>query len=162
MTAIYAGTFDPITNGHLDIIERASKLFDSVIVAIGTNNNKTAMFSSQVRMKMIKEATDWISDIVSVTTFDGLLVDYASSIPDCTIIRGIRIHSDFEYEMQMVKINRQLNDNIETVFLMPKAETEFISSTAVKELWKIHPDHYRKFVPRCVVRVMDRSVRIFP
>jgi pantetheine-phosphate adenylyltransferase len=149
-TAIYAGTFDPITNGHMDIIERASEMFDGVIIAIGTNAKKkdSHMFKLFKRMDMIVTATSHLENI-TVATFEGLLVDYAAKMEVGVIIRGLRTVSDFEYEFQMVKTNRRLNPNIESVFLMPKPETEFISSSVVKEIW-LNDGKIDQFVPKNV------------
>jgi len=147
-TAIYAGTFDPITNGHMDLIERASVMFDGVIIAIGVNGKKTPMFDTLKRVEMVSEATRHLGNI-TVATFEGLLVNYAAKLNIDVVIRGLRMYSDFEYEFQMVKINRALNPDIETVFLMPKAENEFISSSAVKELWS-HGTDVSQFVPKNV------------
>jgi len=147
-TAIYAGTFDPITNGHMDIIERASEMFEAVVVAIGINGKKTPMFKDYKRVEMVSESTKHL-DNITVSTFKGLLVDYAAKIDASVIIRGLRTVSDFEYEFQMVKTNRALNPAIERVFLLPKAETEFISSSVVKEIWS-HGGDIAQFVPENV------------
>jgi pantetheine-phosphate adenylyltransferase len=116
--AVYPGTFDPITNGHLDIIERASDLFDKVIVTIALNTNKKPLFTKQERMDMIRKVTGNFKNI-EVDSFDGLLVDYAARKNASVIIRGLRAVSDFEYEFQMSLTNRKLAPNITTIFLMP-------------------------------------------
>jgi len=153
-TAVYAGTFDPITNGHMDIIERASEMFDGVIIAIGVNTSKTPMFKSMNRVDMVSEATKHL-DNITVATFEGLLVDYAAKMGVSVIVRGLRTVSDFEYEFQMVKTNRALNPKIESVFLLPKAETEFISSSVVKEIWN-HGGDVAQFLPQNVADEMGR------
>jgi len=155
-TAIYAGTFDPITNGHMDLIERASGIFDGVLVALGKNAKKEGnhLFKMIKRFEMVSEATKHL-DNVTVATFEGLLVNYASRVGVDVIIRRLRTCSDFEHEFQMVKTNRRLNSDIETVFLTPKAETEFISSSVVKEIWYNDGD-ITGFVPENVREVLGR------
>ncbi|QER42274.1 pantetheine-phosphate adenylyltransferase [Thermodesulfobacterium sp. TA1] len=132
---IYPGTFDPITNGHLDIINRALKLFDTVIVAIGENPTKKPLFSIEERLMMVKEAVKEIPEgiRVEVEAFSGLLVEFAKSKKACAIIRGLRAVSDFEYEMQLALMNRKLSNSIDTIFLLPSLKWIFLSSSIVKE-----------------------------
>jgi len=131
--AVYPGTFDPITNGHIDIIKRSLKIFDHVIIAVALNPKKTPMFKITERVEMIKEATGGISQI-DVEPFDGLLVDYTRQKKAAAIIRGLRAVSDFEYELQMALMNRKLDHRIETVFLMPSEEYSYLTSTIIKEV----------------------------
>ncbi|MBI2822600.1 MAG: pantetheine-phosphate adenylyltransferase [Acidobacteria bacterium] len=134
ITAIYPGSFDPITNGHLDVIERCCKLFGSVIVAVLLNTEKKPLFSTKERVAMLRETTGaWKN--VRVDTFDGLLVEYARRKRARVIVRGIRAVSDYEYELQMALMNRRLDDQIETVFLMPAESYSYLSSRLVKEVF---------------------------
>ncbi|MFQ5649212.1 MAG: pantetheine-phosphate adenylyltransferase [bacterium] len=137
--AIYPGTFDPITNGHLDIIQRAVNLFDNVIVAVTTNPAKRPLFTVKERVKMIREATSKLG-AVSVEGFDGLLMDYANKRQAQVIVRGLRAITDFEYEFQMALVNRKLAGNIVTVFLMPNEKYTYLNSTIVKEVAKFNGD----------------------
>ncbi|MBI5194030.1 MAG: pantetheine-phosphate adenylyltransferase [Nitrospirae bacterium] len=131
VTAIYPGTFDPITNGHIDIIIRSLKSFDHIIVGIGPNPKKTTLFSLEERISMVKECLGSTPN-VSVKTFDGLLVDFAKKQNATVIIRGLRAISDFEYEFQMALMNRKLDSDIETVFLMPSEEYSYLTSSIIK------------------------------
>jgi len=133
--AIYPGTFDPVTNGHLDIIKRAKKIFDKVIVAVAISKDKNPMFSLEQRVEFIKES---IKDIngVEVEAFDSLLVDFADKKGIKTIVRGLRAVSDFEYELQMGYANNFLNREIDTVYLMPSLKNAFISSSVVRAILK--------------------------
>ena len=132
-TAIYPGTFDPITNGHIDLIQRTLKIFDEVIVAVASSLKKEPLFTLEERMSLINES---ISGFKRARTeaFSNLLVNYAQETGSIAIVRGLRAISDFEYEMQMALMNRRLNSNIETVFMMPNEEHTFVSSTLVKEV----------------------------
>ena len=131
--AVYPGSFDPLTNGHVDIIRRGAGLFDRIIVAILVNEQKTPLFTTAERVEMVREA--FAADVsVGVETFEGLLVDFADRHDACAIVRGLRAVSDFEYEFQMALMNRRLNDRVETVFMMPAAEYSYISSRLVKEV----------------------------
>ena len=131
--AVYPGTFDPVTNGHLDLIRRSAALFEEVVVAILSNTDKTPMFSVAERVEMLESV---VRDLphVSVTTFGGLLVDYAEQIHASVIVRGIRAVSDYEYELQMALMNRRLSARVETVFLMPAEAYSYLSSRLVKEI----------------------------
>ena len=131
--AIYPGTFDPITNGHVDLIKRTLKIFDEVIIAVAPSLKKEPLFSTKERLGLIRESVNDISRTV-VEAFDILLIEYAASKGAIALVRGLRAVSDFEYELQMALMNRQLNANIETVFMMPREEYTFLSSTMVKEV----------------------------
>ena len=133
--AIYPGTFDPLTNGHLDIIERSAKLFDEVVVAILVNLEKQPMFSVQERVEMIGAVAKWPN--VKVATFEGLLVHYAVAQDAQVIVRGIRAISDYEYELQMALMNRRLEPEVETVFLMAGEAYSYVSSRLIKEVFKL-------------------------
>ena len=134
--AVYPGSFDPITNGHIDLLERALKIFDNVIVAVATNPSKDSLFSTEERLEMIKDALAHhpLKNRVRVDLFQGLLVDYVQSIPAKAIIRGLRAISDFEYEFQMALMNRKLNADIETAFIMTGMRWIYISSRMIKEV----------------------------
>ena len=132
-TAIYPGTFDPFTNGHIDLIQRSLKIFDEVIVAVAVSLKKKPLFSIEERISLINESIEGFKG-ASVGTFDSLLVDYARGKKSIALVRGLRAVSDFEYELQMALMNRRLDSNIETVFMMPSEEYTFLSSTIVKEV----------------------------
>ena len=136
ITAIYPGSFDPVTNGHLDLIERASGLFDRLIVAILVNPDKDPLFSVGERVGMLKEAVKHLPN-VEVDTFEGLLVDYARRQGARVLLRGIRAVSDYEYELQMALMNRQLQPDIETVFMLPAEAYSYLSSRLVKEVARL-------------------------
>lgn len=131
--ALYPGTFDPVTNGHLDLIRRALRLFDSVVIAVGTAREKSPMFTLEERMAMLSDA---VADLegVEVLPLDGLLVETARTVGANAVIRGLRALSDFEYEFRMALMNRRLAEDIETVFLMPSERFTYIDSTVVKEV----------------------------
>jgi pantetheine-phosphate adenylyltransferase len=131
--AVYPGSFDPLTNGHLDLIERSLRIFDELIVAVVTNPAKTALFSDAERVEMIHEATRDLRRI-EITMFEGLLVDFVKRVGGGAIVRGLRAVSDFEYEFQMALMNRKLREEIETVFLMPHEAYSYISSRLIKEV----------------------------
>lgn len=133
--ALYPGTFDPITNGHYDIIERALKLFNEVIIAIAVSHDKQPMFTLEDRIEMVEKATSHL-DNVSVVGFDTLTVELAKKHGASVLIRGLRAVSDFEYELQLGYLNNSLDDSIETVYLMPKLKHAFISSSSVRSLLK--------------------------
>jgi pantetheine-phosphate adenylyltransferase len=146
--AIYPGSFDPITNGHLDLIERGSRLFARLIVAVLHNDGKQALFTVEERVEMLREVVAPISN-VEVDCFDGLLVNYAARRCARVILRGIRAISDYEYELQMALMNRRLGDNIETVFLMASEVNSFVSSRLVKDVVRLGGD-ISGFVPASV------------
>jgi pantetheine-phosphate adenylyltransferase len=131
--AIYPGSFDPLTNGHVDIIERGSKLFDKIVVSILVNLEKSPLFTVPERVEIARKVFSTYSN-VEVDTFDGLLVDYARGRRASAIVRGLRAVSDFEYEMQMALMNRRLNPDVETVFMMPAEPYTYVSSRLVKEV----------------------------
>ncbi len=147
--AVYPGTFDPVTNGHVDLVQRSLRIFDEVIVAIAANPRKAPLFSLNERIDMFKEATKECGNVV-IEGFDGLLVDYIKKKNAVATIRGLRAVSDFEYEMQMALMNRRLDSNIETVFMMPSEEYSFITSTIVKEVASYGGD-VSSLVPKVVV-----------
>ena len=132
-TAIYPGSFDPLTNGHFDVVQRAAKLFDRIIVAVAKNEGKKPLFSLQERLALVKEATAGMPN-VEADAFEGLLVDYVVQKKAQAIVRGLRAVSDFEFEFQLALMNRKLNENIETIFMMPKDTYTFLSSRIVKEI----------------------------
>ena len=138
-TAIYPGTFDPVTKGHLDIIKRACKIFDKIIIAIANNKDKNTMFNLEKRVQMMKQATNNFQK-VEVKSFNSLLVDFAKKENAKIIIRGLRAVSDFEYELQMGYANSSLDKEIETIYLMPTLENAFISSTVVRSILKYNGD----------------------
>ena len=148
--AIYPGSFDPVTNGHLDVIERARKLFDEVIVAVAHNDEKQALFTLQERLDLLRDTIGQI-DNVRIAKFDGLLVDFAVAEKAGAVIRGLRAVSDFEFEFQMALMNRTLKDSVETIFLMPKEEYTYLSSRIVKEIARLGGD-VSKFVPASVAK----------
>lgn len=157
--AICPGSFDPVTNGHLDIIHRASDMFDKVIVLVLTNASKksTALFSLTERVELLKRvATDLPN--VEVDTYDGLLVDYARDKGAAVIVKGLRALSDFEYEFQMALTNRKLNPNVETVFLTTTAEHMYLSSSLVKQVAELNGD-IRDFVPACILPDIMTKIR---
>ena len=134
--AIYPGSFDPVTNGHLDLIARGAKIFDQVVVAILRNATKNPLFSVEERVQMLTEATSGL-DHVSIATFDGLLIDFARQQQAQAVMRGIRAISDYEYELQMALMNRRLAPELETIFLMPDGKYSFVSSRLVKEVFTL-------------------------
>ena len=149
MTAVYPGTFDPITNGHLDIITRGRRLFDRIIVAILRNPEKEPLFSLEERSEILAAVVGKLPE-VRVESFDGLLVDYARSRGAQAIVRGLRALSDFEYEFQMALMNRRLGPDIETVYMMPSEAYSYVSSRLVKEVARLGGD-VSGLVPREVV-----------
>ena len=146
---LYAGTFDPVTNGHLDILTRSLALFHKVIVAVAESTPKDTFFTIDERVEMVREATADLGDI-EVTAFSGLLVRFAREKGATAVIRGLRVISDFEYEFQMALMNRRLDRELETVFLMPSEEYTYLNSSLVKEIAATGGD-VSQFVPRVVV-----------
>jgi pantetheine-phosphate adenylyltransferase len=149
--AIYPGTFDPITNGHIDVLERAIEIFDRVIVTVARNSAKSPMFSDDERVEMIKRVVKKYGRNVEVDSFSGLLVDYARSKRAVAIVRGLRAISDFEYEFQMALMNRKLSEGISTVYLMPHERYTYLNSSIVREIAALGGD-ITSFVPRYVAR----------
>jgi pantetheine-phosphate adenylyltransferase len=154
--AIYPGTFDPITNGHSDLIQRAAKLFDRVIVAIAGSTHKVPLFSLERRVELSEEVLAEIPNI-EITSFDCLLVDYVRSCGADVIIRGLRAVSDFEYEFQLAGMNRRLAPDVETMFLTPAEQYAFISSTLVREVAK-HGGDISPFVHKVVVDALRDTI----
>ena len=153
--AIYPGSFDPVTNGHLDVIERARKLFDEVVVAVAGNDEKQPLFSLKERLDLLRETAGSI-DNVRVAQFKGLLVDFAKAEDAGALIRGLRAVSDFEFEFQMALMNRKLDAAVETIFLMPKEEYTYLSSRIVKEIARLGGD-VSSFVPACVAKALAKK-----
>ena len=154
-SAIYPGTFDPLTLGHFDLIERASGIFDRVIVAVAKNTRKQTLFTADERVDMAHRATHKLSNVV-VKPFHGLLIDFAREQKIHVLVRGIRAFSDFEYEFQMALTNRKLAPEIETLFLMPKEAYSYISSSTVREVAEQGGD-LQGFVPACLVAPIRRK-----
>ena len=154
--AIYPGSFDPVTNGHLDVIERARKLFDEVVVAVAHNDQKQPHFTLKERLAFLSEVTASLNG-VKVLPLDGLLVEFAVQQNAHAIVRGLRAVSDFEYEFQMALMNRKLEATVETIFLMPKEEYTYLSSRIVKEIARLGGD-VAQFVPACVVKGFARKL----
>lgn len=154
--AIYPGTFDPITNGHIDIIRRAVVIFDKVIIAVARNIQKSPLFSVEERMDLIRHV---INDIhaTEIDSFDGLLVDYALEKKAQAIIRGLRAVSDFEYELQMALVNRKLSEKLITVFMMPHENYSYLNSSIVKELALLDGD-IESFVPEHVLQQLKKKL----
>ncbi len=144
-TAIYPGSFDPVTNGHLDVIQRATKLFDRVIVAVAKSDSKTPLFTLEERVELVARAIEPLPN-VETDSFDGLLVRYVESRSAQAVVRGLRAVSDFEFEFQLALMNRKLNDRFETIFMMPKDTYTFLSSRIVKEIARLGGD-VSAFVP---------------
>jgi pantetheine-phosphate adenylyltransferase len=151
-TAIYPGTFDPVTKGHLDIIRRASKLFDRIVVAVAENENKHPLFTRDERKRLLEKSIQAIHN-VEVQEFEGLLADYAQKMKAVAVIRGLRAISDFEYEFQMALINRKLKPDLETVFLMPSEEYTYINSSIVKEVARLGGE-IRCFLPEAAANAL--------
>ncbi|MDQ6630496.1 MAG: pantetheine-phosphate adenylyltransferase [Verrucomicrobiota bacterium] len=155
-TVIYPGSFDPLTNGHLDVIQRAAKLFDRVIVAVAKNESKKPLFSLKERLALVATAVKPFSQ-VEADSFDGLLVDYVEANSGQAIIRGLRAVSDFEFEFQLALMNRKLNQRIETIFMMPKDTYTFLSSGIVKEIASLGGE-VSSFVPAHVQRALQAKL----
>jgi pantetheine-phosphate adenylyltransferase len=155
--AIYPGSFDPVTNGHVDVIERARKLFDEVIVAVAHNDTKSPMFTLEQRLELLRSTIGKI-DNVRVDHFDGLLVEFARKQDACAVIRGLRAISDFEFEFQMALMNRKLEAQVETIFLMPKEEYTYLSSRIVKEIARLGGD-VSAFVPAPVAKALAAKLK---
>jgi pantetheine-phosphate adenylyltransferase len=154
--AIYPGSFDPVTNGHLDLIARGAKIFDQVVVAILRNATKNPLFSVEERVQMLTEAVSGL-DHVSIATFDGLLIDFARQQQAQAVMRGIRAISDYEYELQMAHMNRRLAPELETIFLMPEAKYSFVSSRLVKQVFELGGS-VDGLVPKFVIERLKQRV----
>ena len=155
-TAVYPGSFDPITNGHLDVIQRAARLFDRVVVAVAINESKTPLFTMAQRKDLTARAVEHLPN-VEVDTFTGLLVDYVQSKKGEAVIRGLRAVSDFEFEFQLALMNRKLNEKVETIFMMPKESYTFISSRMIKEVARLGGD-ISSFVPAHVEQALRKKM----
>jgi pantetheine-phosphate adenylyltransferase len=150
---VYPGTFDPITNGHLDVVSRALHLFDEVVLAIAADSTKKPLFELEQRQKLAESALAEFKGRVRVTTFRGLLIDYVHSENSNAILRGLRAVSDFEFEFQMALMNRKLSDTIETIFLMPRDTYTYLSSTIIKEIARLGGE-VSAFVPPVVEKAL--------
>jgi len=153
--AIYPGSFDPVTNGHLDVIQRASQLFDEVVVAVAFNDAKNPLFTVEERVELLTQTAATIPK-VSVASFGGLLMEFAQERKACAVVRGLRAVSDFEFEFQMALMNRKLEPKIETVFLTPKEEYTYLSSRIVKEIARLGGD-VKEFVPGIVAKRLRKK-----
>ena len=156
-TAIYPGSFDPLTNGHLDVIERAAKLFDRVVVAVAKNDSKHPLFTLAERLSLVKAAIRHLPH-VEADSFEGLLIEYVARQKAQAVVRGLRAVSDFEFEFQLALMNRKLNDNFETIFMMPKDTYTFLSSRIVKEIAQLGGD-VSAFVPPHVKTALIKKLK---
>ena len=154
--AIYPGSFDPVTNGHLDLLTRALKLFDRVLISVARNPAKSPLFTEQERIALIRSVVGR-NPRVTVDAFEGLLVEYAQAKKATAIVRGLRAISDFEYELQMALMNRKLNTSVETVFLMPNEKYTYLNSSIVREITRLGGD-VRSFVPPVVYRALKEKI----
>lgn len=144
-TAIYPGSFDPLTNGHLDVVQRATKLFDRVVVAVAKSESKHPLFTLEERVELVRQAVGHMPH-VKVDSFDGLLIEYVARRKAQAVVRGLRAVSDFEFEFQLALMNRKLDERIETIFMMPKDTYTFLSSRIIKEISRLGGD-VSAFVP---------------
>ncbi|MEY2466191.1 MAG: pantetheine-phosphate adenylyltransferase [Verrucomicrobiota bacterium] len=151
-TAIYPGSFDPLTNGHLDVIERAVKLFDRVVVAVAKNESKHPLFTLEERVELVRRSIQHLPN-VEADSFDCLLVNYVEQRSAQAIVRGLRAISDFEFEFQLALMNRKLNERVETIFMMPKDTYTFLSSRIIKEIARLNGD-ISAFVPAHVQKAL--------
>ncbi len=156
-TAVYAGTFDPVTYGHIDLMERGRRIFDRLILAVAESNEKGPVFTLRERVEILKEV---VKDMpgVEVDQFSGLLVDYMQGRGVRVVLRGLRAISDFEHEFQIALTNRKLNEEIETIFMMPKQDYSYISSRILKEIVRLGGD-VREFVPPLVQKKLEKKLR---
>jgi pantetheine-phosphate adenylyltransferase len=155
--AIYPGSFDPLTNGHLDVLQRAAGIFDNLIIAVARDNAKESLFNVDERVELIRSATAEINGI-EVVPFEGLLVNFARQHKACALVRGLRAVSDFEFEFQLALMNRKLEPNLETLFLMPREEYTYISSRLVKEICRLG-GHIDQFVPPNVATALRTKLQ---
>ena len=153
---LYPGTFDPITNGHVDLVTRATKLFDEVVIAVASGHHKKPLFSFEERVELVETVFEDLPQ-VSVIGFEGLLVDFMREKNATAVLRGLRAMSDFEYEFQLANMNRELDENFEAVFLTPSQNYSFISSTMIREIAKLGGD-VTKFVPNCVSQAFIKKL----
>ncbi len=156
--AIYPGSFDPITNGHINLASRASKFFDEVIIAVAESSAKKTLFTTKERIELIEKSTEGIEGI-KVVGFSGLLIDFANEVNASVVIRGLRAVSDFEYEFQLAWMNRQLNPDIETLFFAPGAENAFVSATLVKEIAELGGNAAQFLHPAVYAALRDKLTR---
>ena len=156
-TAIYPGSFDPITNGHLDVVRRVAHLYDRVIIAVAQDTDKASLFTLDERIALVRQAVRGLRN-VSVEGFSGLLVKFAQRKKAAVMVRGLRAMSDFEYELQLALFNRKMDPGIETIFLTPKEELAFVSSRMVKQIAALGGD-VNDFVPRAVKQALKRKLR---
>lgn len=159
-TAIYPGSFDPLTNGHLDVIQRAARLFDRVIIAVARSEAKQPLFPLEERSRLVRESVAHLPN-VEADAFDGLLVDYVARRGGTAVVRGLRAVSDFEFEFQLALMNRKLNEQVETIFMMPKDTYTFLSSRLVKEIARLGGD-VAQFVPAVVGAALRRRLGTAP
>jgi|TARA_B100001094_G_scaffold259542_1_gene259720 pantetheine-phosphate adenylyltransferase len=157
LIAVYPGTFDPITNGHTDLVNRGVKIFDKVIIAVAQNPSKNTLFNVKERIEFIQEIFDANSQ-VEIYSLDKLLVDFANDHNATVILRGLRAVSDFEYEVQLASMNRSMEPNIESVFMSPAEEYGFLSSSIIKEIAK-HGGDLSKFVDKAVLAALQKKLR---
>ncbi len=157
--AVYPGTFDPVTYGHIDLIKRAIRIFDTVIIAVAHNPEKKPLFTIEERIRLLKSATKGLRGVV-VEDFDGLVVDYVRKKGASVVIRGLRMLSDFEYEFQMALTNRKLAQDIETIFMMPSEQYSYLSSKLIKEAVALGAD-VKAFVPEFVKKALIEKLRGF-
>jgi len=155
--AVYPGTFDPVTYGHIDIVKRAAKIFDKVIIAVAHNDQKSPLFTSEERVIMVKDAVKSLKNVI-VDDFDCLAVDYVKSRGAHVMIRGLRMISDFEYEFQMALTNRKLSEGIETIFMMPNESYSYISSKLIKEAASLGAD-VKKFIPKKAQILLKKKLK---
>jgi len=153
--AIYPGTFDPVTNGHLDILERALKLFDKVVITVARNTTKSPFFTEEERLSLLRQVTKRYKN-VEVDSFQGLLVDYVRRKKATAVVRGLRAMTDFEYELQMALMNRKLDEKMETIFLMPNEKYTYLSSNVVREIARLG-GNVSKLVPPVVNKALRRK-----
>jgi len=159
-TGIYPGTFDPITNGHLDLVRRGLRIFDEIIIALAPSPKKQPLFTLEERLRLIRDSVKKYRN-VRAEAFNGLLVEYAKSRGGVAIIRGLRAVSDFEYELQMALMNRRLDMTVETVFMMPSEEYSFLTSTIVKEAASFGGS-VKGLVPEVVLKALSRKFKAVP
>ena len=157
LIAVYPGTFDPITNGHTDLVNRGVKIFDKVIIAVAQNPSKNTLFTVKERIEFIQEIFDSNSQ-VEIYSLDKLLVDFANDHNATVILRGLRAVSDFEYEVQLASMNRSMEPNIESVFMSPAEEYGFLSSSIIKEIAK-HGGDLSKFIDKAVLAALQKKLK---
>ena len=155
--AVYPGTFDPVTYGHIDIIRRAARIFDKVIIAVAHNDEKSPLFSVEERVFMLKDSIGGLKNVI-IDDFDGLVVDYVKGKGASVMIRGLRMISDFEHEFQMALTNRKLSEKIETIFMMPNESYSYISSKLIKEAASLGAD-VKNFIPKKVQILLKKKLR---